>query len=552
MKKKIIISFFLIMALLVVQRGLFAQASPFDVLWDSDANNVKAGDNFELNVTIRAPQDHYLYADETEIDFLSLDGIIIKDIVYPDTIVHEDPFFQKKVKVYEGDVLIYIRGRVPAEARLGLRDLVAHLRFRGCSPKACFRPQEMELPFVVVVKAPSYGTASSPERTGELKTDERAGKVVIIGSPGFFELFKSTNFGLVMERGFLLTLLVVFIAGLLTSLTPCIWPILPVILLYVGIHPHKKFIENILLSVSLVLGIVLVYSILGIIAVAFGKNFGFLFQHRIFLALVVLFFILMSLSMFGLFEFRLPHKWQGRLHKLGGKGYRGAFLAGMGIGLMASPCSGPVLASLLGFVAIRKDYLGGFALIFIYGLGMGLLMIVLATGLGEALGRFKKGAWMLWVRRFLGLILLLPAVFYMGSLIDVSDLKSGGDNRPKIEWIKNEADALKFASMTKRPIMVAFGAKWCPPCIGLERSFFARSDIVSLSYRIVPLLIDVTIENDEVKKLIEKYRVSIWPSVVFLDSAGSQYDDLKVSGADEKAIEANIHEALRRSGQIPR
>lgn len=552
MKKKIIISFFLIIALFAIQRGLFAQASPFDVLWDSDAKNVKAGDNFEFNVTIRAPQDHYLYADETEIDFLSLDRILIKDIIYPDTIVHEDPFFQKKVKVYEGDVVIRILGHVPADAKLGSHDLVARLRLRGCSPKACFRSQEMELPFVVAAKAPFHGNVSSSENAGELKADKQTGKVVIATSPGFFDLLKLADFGLLMERGFLLTLLIVFIAGLLTSLTPCIWPILPVVLLYVGIHPHKKFIENLLLSVSLVLGIVLVYSILGVVAVAFGKNFGFLFQHRIFLALVVLFFILMSLSMFGLFEFRLPHRWQAKLHKLGGKGYRGAFLAGMGIGLMASPCSGPVLASLLGFVAIRRNYLEGFVLIFIYGLGMGLLVIALATGIGEALGRFKKGAWMLWVRRFLGLILLLPAVFYMGSLINISDLKGGYDSRPKIEWIRNEADALKFASMTKRPIMVEFGAKWCPPCLGLERSFFARPDIVGLSYRIVPLYIDVTIENDEVKKLIEKYKVSIWPSVVFLDSAGNQYGDLKVGGADENAIEANIHEALRRGGQVSR
>lgn len=525
--------------------SLSGTQSPFDVIWDEAPVAVRAGDPFELKITVRAPSEHYLYADETDVDFTSFEGLIVNNVKYPKPSLYTDPYMGKKVKVYKDDVAITIIGRVPESLKEGARELVARLSFRGCSPKLCFRPEEREISFNIDVTAPL--PKAEPSIRSPLPSEQAVTGDIPSLKLKFRDLIKTQDFADLLDRGVLFTMVIVFLAGVLTSLTPCVWPVIPVILLFVGIHPHKKFVENLLLALSLACGLVLVYAVLGVAAVVFGKNLGFLFQQRIFLALVVLFFIAMSLSMFGVFDLRMPRRWQHRLHELGGEGYRGAFLAGMGTGLVASPCAGPVLAALLGHVTLQRDYTKGFIYLVVYGFGMSLLFVILGASYGELAGKLKSGPWMVWVRRLLGILLLFPAAFYMGSLFRWSSMPAVPADKPKIEWIKHEPDALRFASESGRPLMIEFGAEWCPPCRALETDFFRKFDIVNLSYRMVPLRVDATFETKEVRRLIDKYKVIGWPSVIFLDSNGKEYEYLRVNSYDTDAIEKGMKEAVVRT-----
>ncbi|MFH0799700.1 MAG: cytochrome c biogenesis protein CcdA [Pseudomonadota bacterium] len=521
--------------------------SPFGLSWDNKIVEVAPGNTFELKLTIRAPEGYYIYADETDVDFESLESLIVTAVSYPQPVSYTDPYLNKKVNVYRGDVNIVISGHVPEGLKAGERDLVARVSFRGCSPTLCYRAEERELSFHVEV-LPAPGDAPSPAIEPMRGEEHSAGaQAQKSGGLSFKSLLKVQDFSLLMQRGIGWTTLIVFLAGILTSLTPCVWPIIPVVLAYIGVHPHKRFWENLLLSSTLISGLILVYAILGVIAVAAGKNLGFLFQHRLFLAIVVLFFLAMSFSMFGVFDVRMPRRWQHRLHSLGGQGYRGAFLAGMGTGLVASPCAGPVLAGLLGYVALQRNYAEGFALLVIYAMGMGLLIVLLGACYGELAGKLRGGPWMLWARRVLGLLLLFPAVFYMGSLFHWSPDRIGiFFAGPGIEWISSEADALRIASKTKKPVMIEFGAEWCPPCRELEAGFLRQSDIVGISRGLVALHVDATVETGEVRRLISKYHVSGWPTVLFLDSEGRPYKDLKTSDYDPGAIERGMKEAIKR------
>lgn len=524
-------------------------SSPFEVKWDDRPVSVHAGGAFETRITIRSPEGHYIYADETGVEFSSLEGIIITDIRFPRKSSYRDPYMGKQVDVFTGDTEIEVFGRVPKRMTPGERELVARVSFRGCSSTLCFRPEERRVSFIIDVTGLAGAEGESiraplPSEVSRPQKDLFPSDLL-----GVKELLKVKDFSLIAHRGMPLALFIVFVAGILTSLTPCVWPVIPIVLLYVGVHPHKKWLKNFLLSICLVSGLVLVYAVLGLMAVVFGKNLGFLFQQRIFLMLVVLFFLAMSLSMFGAFDLKIPRRLQHRLHGMGGEGYWGALMAGMGTGLVASPCAGPVLAALLGHVALQRNYVQGFVLLVIYGAGMSLLFVILGTFYGEFAGKLRGGPWMVWVRRILGIILLFPALFYMGSLFDWGSISSKSSNLNHVEWITNEGNALSLSELTNKPVVMVFSAEWCPPCRALERNFFGRKDIVELSKLLILLKVDATRENSEVRRVIDKYNVVGWPTIIFLNSQGRQFEDLRVNDYDEAAVEYGIKETIKRTSK---
>jgi thiol:disulfide interchange protein DsbD len=206
---------------------------------------------------------------------------------------------------------------------------------------------------------------------------------------------------------------------------------------------------------------------------------------------------------------------------------------------------------LLGYVALQGSFFTGFALLVVYATGMGLLMILLGACYGELAGKLRSGTWMLWMRRALGVALIFPAAFYMGSLLGFGRQAPGQGEIHRVEWIMNEENALQFAKQDRRPLMLEFTALWCPPCRKLERDFFSRTRIVDLSYMMVPLRVDATVETKEVRRLIRKYNVVGWPTVIFMSPDGTPYDDLRVNDYDPTSIEQGMKEAIRRTKGFP-
>ncbi len=522
------------------------RSDPFTVSWDTQELAVVPGHRFQTSLTVHVPPGHYLYAEELDVEFITLEGIHIDDVRFPPAEEGSGVAGMTGKRVYGGSVTIVIEGHIPEELSLGRRELIARVSFEGCATEGCFHPrsEEMSLAMAVTSEGPSEGEPGGASPAGAWRLGPKAGE-------GIRGLLTAHDFTAILDRGLMWTILLVFIAGLLTSLTPCIWPILPVILVVIGVEKQRSVIRNFLLALSLVAGLVLVYSVMGILSVAIGRNIGFVFQQRWFIVVVIMFFVAMSLSLFGIFEVRPSPRWTSRLHRLGGKGFRGAFLSGLGLGLIASPCTGPVVAALLGYVALQRNFATGFVLLSVFAMGMGSLIVLMGSAYGVVADRLRGGPWMMGIKRTLGLLLLIPAAFYMGTLLSFDGAGPAGEG-PSVEWINRIDDGLRFAQQDGRPIMLDFYADWCPPCRRLDQSFFNREGIARLSYRLVPVRIDATYESPEVRRLFERYGVMGLPTILFLGPTGQEYADLRIVVPDVELIERNMREALRRAGATER
>lgn len=235
-----------------------------------------------------------------------------------------------------------------------------------------------------------------------------------------------SSFDKYQDKGWLWMYLGAFGFGFLTSLTPCVYPMIPIV---VGVFGARD--ENVsrgkamMLGTMYVLGMCLLYAGLGLVFALIGSRTGLggLLGNPWVVIPMVIFYVALAASMFGAFELQLPMSWQAKLNRVGGKGYGGAFGMGLVGGLTAAPCTGPFLAGILGYVTATADKgdtmtaaVGGFTLLFVYALGIGILFWVLAV---FAVGVPKSGRWMEWVKSFGGVALLAAAFYFLRPLLPI-------------------------------------------------------------------------------------------------------------------------------------
>ncbi len=215
------------------------------------------------------------------------------------------------------------------------------------------------------------------------------------------------------ERGWWVLLLLVFGAGVLASLTPCVYPLIPITIGVLGAREASTRREGFLLSLSYVGGIVATYSVLGVVAASVGGVFGGFLQNLWLQAAIALLFVVLALGCLGVYSFQLPEGLQKRLHEVGGAGHGGAFAMGLVAGLIAAPCVGPVVAGILLYVAEQGDLVLGWLLLTVFAVGMGLLFLVLGT-FSSLLHRLpRSGGWMEAVKMVFGAVFLGLALYYL-------------------------------------------------------------------------------------------------------------------------------------------
>lgn len=215
------------------------------------------------------------------------------------------------------------------------------------------------------------------------------------------------------ERGWFWALLLVFLGGIATSLTPCVYPLIPVTVGVFGATKTDSRLHALLLSLTYVGGMVVTYTALGVVAAMTGGLFGAALQSPWVIGGIALLFVALSFSMLGLFELRLPAGLQNRLSNAGRSGWTGALVMGLVAGLIAAPCVGPVLAGVLLFVAENREPLIGAVLLSTFALGMGVLFIVIGTFSGLVQRMPTSGTWMEVVKAVFAIIFIALAVFYL-------------------------------------------------------------------------------------------------------------------------------------------
>jgi cytochrome c-type biogenesis protein len=218
-----------------------------------------------------------------------------------------------------------------------------------------------------------------------------------------------------------------FLAGVLTSLTPCIYPMIPITAAIVGggevragsTRPHR--LRPLLLSLTYVVGLALVYASLGLVAGLTGTMFGRISTNPWLYFGMANLLLIAALSMFDVIPLRLPAALVQRAATAGSGGrFGGAFIMGAMSGLVAAPCSAPVMIAVLTWVTETKSALLGFIYLFVFSLGMCTLLVVVGVSSGAVSRLPRAGVWMVRVKTFFGIVMLGVAEYYlikMGELL---------------------------------------------------------------------------------------------------------------------------------------
>jgi thiol:disulfide interchange protein DsbD len=222
----------------------------------------------------------------------------------------------------------------------------------------------------------------------------------------------------ISQHGLLWAILIAFGAGVLVSFTPCVYPMIPITIGIIGARGEDTTLRRSFgLAFTYVFGLVIVYSVLGLLVGLLGPQVRSVLMSPYMLIGVAAVFGLLALGMLGLYELQLPPSVATKLSAVGGRGVLGVLLMGMVSGLVASPCTAAPLAGILTFVAVQGNPATGFLLLFSFAWGMGLLLLVVGTSAGALTRLPKSGAWMVDVKHLFGFVFLAVAAYFVRTLI---------------------------------------------------------------------------------------------------------------------------------------
>jgi thiol:disulfide interchange protein DsbD len=224
-----------------------------------------------------------------------------------------------------------------------------------------------------------------------------------------------------LAHGAVVALAASYAFGLATSLTPCVYPMIAITVSVFGAKEAKGRLQGMLLSLTFVLGIVALFTPMGVASALTGKGFGSALGNPWVVAAIAVVFLSLSASLFGAFELALPSSVNSRLSGVGGAGYRGAFVLGLVCGLVAAPCVGPFLFGLLSWIATTRNVALGSAAMALYGLGLGTLFFVVGA---FAVNLPKAGAWMMGVKWVGGVTLAYMALAYVRDAVPKETLRA--------------------------------------------------------------------------------------------------------------------------------
>ncbi|MBM3887455.1 hypothetical protein FJ364_06000 [Candidatus Dependentiae bacterium] len=243
---------------------------------------------------------------------------------------------------------------------------------------------------------------------------------VIFASDFLNGLLKDTTQTLRISQGSAFSLIgIAFLAGVLTSLLPCIYPMIPITLGILQGQGAVTVRRNFQLAFAYVNGMAIVYAVLGYISARFAIIFGSWLGNVWFVGAMVLFFLYMAGSMLGFYELYIPKMLQEPAARIEGGSITQCFVLGMLSATVASPCVAPPLAVLIGLVAHHANPLLGFAALYAFSLGMGLPLLLVGTFSGTLNMLPRAGGWLERVKQFFGFVLLGVCVYFIQSFVGI-------------------------------------------------------------------------------------------------------------------------------------
>ncbi|MEW6357557.1 MAG: cytochrome c biogenesis protein CcdA [Planctomycetota bacterium] len=529
----------------------------------------RPGEAIQAEVAIEVKQGYHLTKDMTKVVVSAPEGISVGQIETPTPKRLNIPSLGGEMEVYEGKGVFSVPLQIGKTVSPGEKEIKLTLTYQGCSETACFLPTEKEFPLKLTVEAgeavPSQ--VAPPPSAGEPSRSEKL---------GLSERFSSA----LSEGNYVVAGILAFFAGILLSLTPCVYPIIPITVGVIGAGAGAKKSRGFFLSIVYVLGIATMFSILGVVAASTGSMFGEAAGSQKFVAPLAALFVILGFGMMGAFDLQLP---PAIAEKFGGKkgaGIVGVFLMGFLGGVIVSPCGAPLIAVLLLHVAKTGDRLLGFIMFFVMSWGLGILFIVIGTFSGVVAALPRSGGWMEVVKKAMGVAIIAAALYYgrilvrpeaMGAVVAVllvvagiylSDFlkhgfkahkgaltlgfltvvggilagawigtpeKAQGKNQVEkdspIAWVHSVAEADSRAITEKKPQLLDFGAEWCTQCKRLDQVTFRDPRIVEQAKGFIMVKVDYESKTPEVERLKTEHGIVTLPTILFKNSNGEVVKD---------------------------
>lgn len=510
------------------------------------------------HINSNKPNDEFLIP--TELEIKSDNNFELKTVSYPKHKEMDFGFSDKPVAVYEHEFFIGAVISVPADLAPGSYSLNVVLQYQACNDASCMPPSSVDTLLVIEI-------VDNKTPVNEINS-EIFSNINISYSPAVVVEEDDSSIASTLESsGLILSLLFVFIGGLALNLTPCVYPLIPITIGYFGGQSEGKTGKLFVLGILYVLGMAITYSIVGVVTSLSGAVFGSLLQNPIVIIFVALILIALSLSMFGLYEFKMPDKW---VMKAGGakSGVFGALLMGLTMGIVAAPCIGPFVLGLVTYVGAKGDPLYGFLMFFFLALGLGTPYLFLALFSGKIKSLPKAGFWMEAVKHIFGFILIAMAIYFVGPLlpkdvefyllpiflilsalyllffdktannikgflifktlfsiliIAVAAYMLWPVDRKSPEWIYYDETMYEDAMQNGDKIFLDFYADWCIPCKELDALTFSDERVIKELSTFKTFKVDMTQSlSEETEKLRDKFEIVGMPTLIVINSYGEE------------------------------
>lgn len=534
-------------------------------------DKVHPGSQFQIAVVVEIAKGWHVNANPakesfiaTEVTLPEVSHLTFGEVVYPAGEVLKLGSIGE-APVYHDTITIGIQADLNQTAPVGSSTLDFQLQYQACNDAQCLLPET--LAFSIPIEVVSIEETVQRVHEAVFANIEFAAPPGSTGDEGTLE--RALSGGRVW-----LAFLLVFAGGILTSLTPCVYPLIPITVSVFGANESAGLFKSFLLSVVYVIGIVVMYAILGVAVASTGAVFGQIMANPWVVGFISLILVSLGLSMFGVFEIRLPYAVQNRLNTVGGAGFAGAFAMGTVAGVIAAPCTGPALAVVLTYIATTGSLFLGFWLMFIYALGMGLLFIGIGTFSGLLSALPRSGGWMYILENIFGIAIITMALYFLKDVFPVlqgflqnslpffaiagglvliglwlgklTQRFSGISRRmqfqkacglllavvgvfmfvggiqqpagPQLNWVYDEVEGFEIAKQENKLVMLDFYASWCAACNELDHQTYADPAVSERLADYVNVKLDFTRTSETTKALTEKYEIPGLPVVIFLDA----------------------------------
>jgi len=390
---------------------LFAAQPKFLMPEEAFKPSAKLNEKMQIEATVEIAKDIYLYVNALKLNVKEGSGIAVKNIDAPKSVEHHDD----QVYLESPKFVVHLKKEPNVS---GVKKIEFELSYQGCSEQGlCYEPETKVYEFEVDTSKLEGGEAlakieSKTESKIENKAEVKQEAKELSESDSIADTIKHSSFGLV-----LLTFLGF---GLLLSLTPCVFPMIPIISGIIisqgeGLTTKRAF----MLSMVYVLAMAVAYTIAGVLAGLFGSNLQAALQTPWVIYSFSAVFVALALSMFGFYELKLPDSFVAKIssnHHSSRGGYVGVAIMGFLSALIVGPCVAAPLAGALVYIGQTGDaFLGGAAL-FSMSIGMGLPLILVGVSAGKFMP--KPGAWMTMISAVFGVMMLGVAIWMLERVVE--------------------------------------------------------------------------------------------------------------------------------------